>query len=225
MRSLAEWIASMIRDELLRPAGTKGSSGSVFLPGGIAQGCYRFCIRRQTLHRSTKNQSLFVKSECLGREVCTRPCGTYNYDDLGLLVAIDVGEHDFFNRPVAGTDNARSEKSCFIPGWCGIIKPDAETADGASLEVTFCDHGCLTRRKLDLRDKALWIRGIQRAGRKQRYGECKESVHVYSARITTTYRDRLHFGHRNRVIVIAILKATSSVFLEVQQFRSPGIGN
>jgi len=52
----------------------------------------------------------------MSREIRSRPCGTHQHDDLGLLVIIDIGENYFFNRSVAGTNDACSEESCFIPG-------------------------------------------------------------------------------------------------------------
>ena len=91
----------------------------------------------------------------MGREKISRPRRTHNDNDFGPLIASDIGKDDLFDRSIAGTNLAGAEKCGFIPTKGDVIKPNAETADGTSLEVPFCNHGCLTRRKFDLRDEAL----------------------------------------------------------------------
>ena len=103
----------------------------------------------------------------MGGEITSRSRRAHNHDDLRPLVTGDVGDHNLFNGPIAGSNLARPEKSGFILWWCGVIEPYAEAADGASLKIAFCDHRHLSRRQLDLRGEAFCPGSLQSAGRKQ----------------------------------------------------------
>jgi len=142
-------------------------SGSLPHPIRFSKRRYRIGIGWQTFHRRMKDKPLLVDRECMGGEITSRSRRTHNHDNLRPLVTGNIGDHNLFNCPIAGSNLTCPEKSGFILWRCGVIEPQAEATDGASLKIPFGDDGRLSRRQLDLRDEAPCLGSMQSTGRKQ----------------------------------------------------------
>jgi hypothetical protein len=52
----------------------------------------------------------------MGRNISSCSCGAHGYDDLRLLIDIDIGEQDLFDRSIATSNKACSEKAVSSSG-------------------------------------------------------------------------------------------------------------